>query len=549
VITARRTRLVRVADLHRFRHTIAALCRDDISTAVIVPTRAAANQLQRTIEKHAAGASPALITRDELYDVLAGRLASPPPRLSGFEREAIVRSASADAVAAGVTPPFQLRPGLVAEMVRFYDQLRRQRQSVARFEEILVESLSADIDVDRGAARMLQQTRFLAAVYSSYERRLADGGLVDEHALRERIIAGEERTDTCLPRPLRVVVSVADWIAEPGGLFHADFDLLARAPDIAAIDVVATVGVLGSGFHQRLHDWLPGLEEVDAPAIGVETSSPDPILMRPSSPVSDSAFVHRDREEELIAIARTIKAERAAVDSAVVFNRPLPYLYLASPVFGAAGIPYHTADALPLAAEPFVAALDLALEFVASQFTRASLVALLRSPHFSFSAAALDRRAIATLDRFLSDERYLGDVDRLRGFAAERADGDLLAGPLNAAVHAAERLRPLLDPAPASAQLSRLLEFLGACVAPAVDDRERRARSAVTGILEAMAAAAAGHDDRHLTIDELAIDIRRWIEDETFARPSAMSGVQLLDPQAARYGDFADLFLVGLIEG
>src|SRR5205085_6778734 len=129
---------------------------------------------------------------------------------------------------------------------------------------------------------------------------------------------------------------------------------LARAPDIVAIDVVAPAGVLGSGFHQRLHDWLPGIEEVNDREIGVDTSSPDPILVRPSSPVSDSAFVHRDREEELIAIARTIKTERAAFDSGVVFNRPLPYLYLAGPVFGAAGIPYHTADALPLAAEPFV---------------------------------------------------------------------------------------------------------------------------------------------------------------------------------------------------
>ena len=100
-------------------------------------------------------------------------------------------------------------------------------------------------------------------------------------------------------------------------------------------------------------------------------------------------FVHRDREEELIAIARRLKAGRAgpppSLDRvAVVFKRPLPYLYLAREVFGSAGLPYQAFDALPLAAEPFAAALDLVFEFVESGFTRRSMVALLRSPHFVF---------------------------------------------------------------------------------------------------------------------------------------------------------------------
>ena len=45
--------------------------------------------------------------------------------------------------------------------------------------------------------------------------------------------------------------------------------------------------------------------------------------------------------------------------TAVVFQRPLPYLYLARQVFPDAEIPYQAFDALPLAAEPFAAALDL----------------------------------------------------------------------------------------------------------------------------------------------------------------------------------------------
>jgi hypothetical protein len=72
--------------------------------------------------------------------------------------------ASADeAVAAGAVPPFDVRPGLVAEMLRFTIQLRRQGRSVDRFEELLVESLG---DTDRGAARLLDQTRFLATAFA-----------------------------------------------------------------------------------------------------------------------------------------------------------------------------------------------------------------------------------------------------------------------------------------------------------------------------------------------------------------------------------------------
>ena len=44
--------------------------------------------------------------------------------------------------------------------------------------------------------------------------------------------------------------------------------------------------------------------------------------------------------------------------TAVVFQRPLPYLYLARQVFPDARVPYQALDALPLAAEPFAAALD-----------------------------------------------------------------------------------------------------------------------------------------------------------------------------------------------
>ncbi len=77
-------------------------------------------------------------------------------------------------------------------------------------------------------------------------------------------------------------------------------------------------------------------------------------------------------------------ASRADQRVALVVRRPLPYLYLARDVLGRAGIPYETRDTLPLAAEPFAAAIDVLFEWVTSGFTRAATLAVLRSPHFRF---------------------------------------------------------------------------------------------------------------------------------------------------------------------
>src|SRR5262249_2366318 len=152
----------------------------------------------------------------------------------------------------------------------------------------------------------------------------------------------------------------------------------------------------------------------------------------PDAPVDAPWWTHRDREEELVAIVRQIKADRRGGKSvplertAVVFKRPLPYLYLAEEVFGAARIPYHAFDALPLAADPTVAALDLVLEPVAANFNRSSVVALLRSPHFAFGAdgRAVPREAVSAFDRALSDARYLGDLGRLEALAADRPNDE-----------------------------------------------------------------------------------------------------------------------------
>ncbi len=532
MITPRRTQLVRVPDLRAFRSAIASLASG--STVIVVPTRGAAQQLGRLL----AADTAAIVTRDELYDLLHARLAGAPRRLSPLERDVIVQAAARAAAASVGELSFQLRPGLIAEMLRFYDQLRRQSQQVNRFEELINEALGSD-DLDRATARMRSQTRFLAEAFRDYERRIreSDGG--DEHTLRERLIA-EPAAD-----PVRhVIVTVPDWIADADGLFSADFDLLTRIPGLQALDIVATERILGSGFHERLHNWWPGLEETTpeaAPAVR-------PVLMTPpAAPADEPWWTHRDREEELVAIARRLKADRRSGDAvpldgvAVVFKRPLPYLYLAAEVFGAAGVPYRTSDAMPLAAEPTAAAVDLVLDAVSADFTRATLVALLRSPHllFTHEGAELSRHSIAALDRGLSQSRYLGEVERLESLASAWSSGPALPA-LHAAIAAARELAPLATAQPASAQLTLLLQFWSSHERPIPDDdpfapREQRARAAVVEMLTSLAAVHAAHDDSAWTIDEVGIAVRRWLEEQTFVldEDEGSRGVHLLDDQAA----------------
>ena len=598
MITPRRTQLVRVADLHAFRHAIAALSAD--APLVLVPTRGAAIQLERTrAATRPGGLHPKLVTRDELYDVLHARLANPPRRLTALERDVIAQAAArsaaarvghrfggADAADAGTADvgrrfsgagggelSFRLRPGLIAEMVRFYDLLRRQSQQVGRFEALIDEALGSD-DLDRAAERMRKQTRFLAAAFREYERRTRDSGGCDEHMLRERLIA-EGAAD-----PVRhVIVTVPDWIADADGLYVADFDLLTRIPGLERLDIVATERVLASGFHERLHNWWPGLDEVaaDSPTPpGVhdtglsEVRRPRPVLITPPGATPEELWwTLRDREEELVALARQLKADKRTGDAAplhrtaIVFKRPLPYLYLAAEVFGAAGIPYQASDGLPLAAESTAAAIDLVLEAVAADFTRGTLVALLRSPHFMFSDEGVEvtRESVSALDRALSQARYLGSLERLDAVADGRDAG--AAGPaIHAAVAAARELAPLATPDAASRQVARLLDFWSAHARPLADSdpfasRERQARAAIVDMLAALGAVLAANEDPPWTIDELGIAVRRWIEEQTFAPPddaprssdaSATGGVALLDDQAVRYGDFDAVAIVGMVD-
>jgi RecB family exonuclease len=559
VITPRATRLVRVPDLRAFRDAATALaCEGDPLAArdrlLVVPTRAAASHLAAAIERrmlraHAAVVLPELVTREELYDRLASRLADRPRILNGFERETLLGAACRAAEAAGTPAPFRLRPALIAEILAFYDDLRRHEQDVGGFERKALDALEPGAESDRGAERLVRQTRFLVAAFRELEARCAAAGAVDEHALRERL------RQTASPRPWKhLVITVRDRATDPDGLWNCDFDLAARMPGLERIDLVVTDTSLAGALHERLHGLFPGIEEHRWPVDDAQ-GGPDgcgrqePALLLP--PRTGIAHAARDREEEVAEFAWRVRgsANEAAAPPleriALVVRRPLPYVYVAREVLRSAGVPCQMFDALPLAAEPYAAALDLVFTCVSSNFTRAALAGLLRSPHFRFEhdGEPIAAHHVARLDRALSDAGYLGDVAALGSIPA--------AAP---ALGVARELLPLREPAPVAGHLDVLLAFLARHeTVPGPDGplraRQLRARAAVVGALRAIRDAHAAFDPAPGGFDRVAAMVRRWIEVQTFAPRAGDTGVQLVDAASAPYGDFDEVQLAGLVDG
>ena len=583
MITPRTTRLLRTPDLQAFHRTIAAaIASRRRPCAVIVPTAAAGAALRRTLASIGAESSPAeIVTRDEFYARLhehyaraAADATAAGAMLSAFDREVLLLRAAEDAEASGAPPPFRVRPGLIAEILTFYDELRRRDRTIADFDRLMTDSLQPSVEIDRGAERLYRQTRFLVAAFGAFESLVAASGRLDEHALRARLLD----TDVA-PAFRHVVLTVADQAADPRGLWTADYDLLARLHGLEAIDVIATENVLAAGFHQRIHDLLPGIDEQRSGA-----PSPPPVLVAPAfaevsagrSPALEPPrnwFVLRDREEEIADVARVAAGRANPERLAIVYQRPLPYLYLARAVFADAQQHYQAVDALPLAAEPFAAALDLVFSFLAAEANRSSLVHLLRSPHWSFpeldAGGEPPADQAAALDAWLRDLKYLGGWERLAALAAQ-VEGDNTSarrrrrGPpahaVAAAIAAAAALEPVRNAPAASQQIRALVAF--------VRDRERlpgqtldesdgrhrwaerhlRTRGAVIDALESLAAACAAHGDAQMPIERLTGAVRRWIDGQTFTPETGSQGVFLLDAPAAAYADVDEVRLVGLVE-
>ena len=303
--TPRVTRLIRARDLRAFRDAAISLACDGSpldarDRVVVVPTRAAAAHLRDGIEARTCAGSgavivPDLVTPRELAERLAERLDTPWRMLTGAEREALLGSACRATRAAGHEPPFEIRPGLIAEILRFYDELRLRRNTVDDFERRALYLLEPGASTDRGAERLVSQTRFLAAAFREFERRLAEHG-EDEHARRERLAT------TPASRPYRhIVLTVTDRAFDPYGLLPADWDLLTRLPHLARLDAIVTDTMLAGALHERMHQVLPGIDEV---VFDAGEPSRVPVLLTSGDELIQRA---RDREEEVASFARRVK--------------------------------------------------------------------------------------------------------------------------------------------------------------------------------------------------------------------------------------------------
>ena len=142
MITPRATRLVRVGSPQACREAAITLATqgsplDARARLVIVPTYAAAEQLVRGIESaRSAVILPDFATASDLVRRFTDRLPEPPRELSAEEREVLLGVACRAVTTGGIDAPFRVRPGLVAEMVRFYDELRRNQKDIDSFERL-----------------------------------------------------------------------------------------------------------------------------------------------------------------------------------------------------------------------------------------------------------------------------------------------------------------------------------------------------------------------------------------------------------------------------
>jgi CRISPR/Cas system-associated exonuclease Cas4 (RecB family) len=558
--------------------------------SVVVPSRAAAEQWQRTLEQRVLAeqwvapralqealghrvadgtrgtlAMPRVLTRDQLYDAwhLGARLEV--PRLAPLTRE-VLMGASARQASRIHRPPFLLRPGLVAEMLRFHDQIGRLGHDASAWLDEAAARLSDEASTDRGAERLLLQTRFLQEAYRRFEARVDALEGLDERALRAAL-----RQSARAWCPSHVIVTVADHHADANGLWPVDLHLLAHAPGLTRLDVVATRRV-ADGLFARLRRIWPD-------TIDVRVLRQRPAETRLEVGSTERRWIGcRDRDEEVLAYARRLKALQPAdaSSSALVYRRPLPYLYAAQFLLGAAGIPYQSSGTLPLAAEPWAAGLDLLMDAALSGFTRAALVTVLRSPHVLVrrdDGTPIGPRDIAAFDVWLARQRYLGTLDHLDQLRTAPASAPPQEGTAGHSRYAEEwrqeqaaravadairpwlaHLAPLQGPAAGAEHVRALHAAWQACERlPADDDpeasRTRRTRAAVDLLLAQLEQALATHDPTPVPARDTCILVRRWIEERTFALPRNEDGVHLVDADAAPYGLFDHLRIVGVLEG
>ena len=294
VITSRDVRLVRAVSLHDYQRALAGAACDGgaagvRATAVLVPTRAAALQLQRTSEHLLLEAGGAIVLPDSSparSSTNGSACRRSARRLAiAFDREVMLQAGAHEAITDGTPAPFHLRPALLGRCSssttscggasgggRFRAVARRRARTPRSHRSRRGAHAAADA-VPCGGVPLVRTPH-------------AGRRGLDEHAFRTGCLRRGVP-----PRYGRVIVAVSDRIVGAGRTVARRFRSLSRAAGIERIEVVATEAQLAAGSHVRVHDLLPGIEEMRVPP--AEVPLDDRVLVVP--PTAEPALSHQPR--------------------------------------------------------------------------------------------------------------------------------------------------------------------------------------------------------------------------------------------------------------
>lgn len=393
----------------------------DRSVALVVPTEGAVWVLDRFLrsELPIGTVAPSVLTAARAFgdllddapnDAPAG--GTPATRLT---RETLLEESLAAGAEAPGAPPGA--PELLAEpLLSLLDEQAADRP-VAPSEEAAFEAFcdrvearfAEDREADEGAARLAALTGWLRGVVRRYRKGLRERGELDPDGVRRELIRQAEAVRSARRWPR--VVALGE-----GALAPADAEVLAvlappeglawalptgapqpHLPSSVRATVLRPDGASGADAAATDGE-RPG--SLFAPAAAAEPLSvfaPEPGagegagLDAETDPGADAAawvFVVTDRDDEVERAAGLLEAFRDGDPErfrgfdrcAVVARKPALYLPAAESVFGEAGIPFRSPEAMPLVAEPWAAGLGDLLDFAERPEQLSRGLTLLRNP-------------------------------------------------------------------------------------------------------------------------------------------------------------------------
>jgi hypothetical protein len=506
---------------------------------MLVPTEAAAHLLRAQLEASVLATNdvafmPTIATPSRLIDELVARCEGRARLVDPLLREALLQHAFERIAKTETEPPFELRGGLARRVLEFYDTLLMNRFDLETFTARAIEEL--DAPDDEGAEKLSRQTRFLHASLTAYRSALDELGLSDPPSararLREEVFPFEHAlvlgSETLCPLDLEFFTAIEGLMS---------LTLVVAEPSEALADSLVRA--------------IPERRIEDA------TEHPSPRLL------SAEPLVARDREESLVDALRILKQTDTSVHRvAIVVPQPLAYLYLAKKILDEAGVAYELQDTFPLATEPYVASVDLALEIVETDAHRSSALALLRSPFFQFKGVGPGE--VAAFDAMTLRYREPGSsrtwarlYERKSRPPAQAALPGMESGtsstrvlpPLAALVETTRALAPLGRDNPITDKIACLRAFLGDYSCPVPGARHRRARGALASILERLEAAAPHVGNPAIDFKTFRDRFRRAVEAHTFDTRSGGGGVTVVDARSAGFGSFDLVILLGVNDG